>query len=110
MRWTRWLAVLPGTLACSIPRVSRGGLERFWEPRFFLPWNRLTGLGDSMATGFQNRPGIRDPILLAPLAAVLQHPERDTAVSKPPRNVTRAGLPLAVCRVRPRVGTRLPAR
>jgi hypothetical protein len=66
MRWTRWLAVLPGILACSIPRVSRGGLERFWEPRFFLPWNRLTGLGDSMATGFQNRPGIRAPILLVP--------------------------------------------
>ena len=54
----------------------------------FLPWKGLTRLGDSMATGFQNRPGIRDPILLAPLAAVLQHPERDTAVSKPARHVT----------------------
>lgn len=41
-----------------------------------------------MATGFQNRPGIRDPILLAPWRAVLRHPERATAVSKPPRNVT----------------------
>ena len=87
MRWTGWLIVLLGIgiLASSIPRVSRGALGRLWEPRFFLPWKRLTRLG---ATGFQNRPGIRDPILLAPLAAVLQHPERDTAVSKPARHVT----------------------